>query len=158
MLHEFTQYGVEIRFFIFIVPQFVTFILHAYILFHTVPPPAVSVTSPDNGLIYYAGSTLTLICTTNEVNELTGIAVTNTWTGPRGENILDSSQNERITVSDATKADNGTYTSMLVLTPLHMSDTGNYSCQAGVSHMSEFILSSDSSTSQVIISVQGNGS
>ena len=37
-----------------------------------------------------------------------------------------------------------------------MSDTGNYFCEAGVSHMSEYILLSDFRTSKIQINVKGN--
>ena len=85
--------------------------------------------------------------------DLIGIIVDSTWTGPHGK--LDGRQNGRIIVTDATKGADSTYRSTIVITPLHMSDTGNYSCDAGVSHMSEFILSSDVSTSNILINVKG---
>ena len=72
-----------------------------------------------------------------------GITVNSTWTGPHG-----------IIVTAASKGADGRYRSTMVITPLHMSDTGNYFCDAGVSHMSEFI-SSDLGTSLIMINVKG---
>ena len=86
--------------------------------------------------------------------DLIGITVDGTWTGPHGK--LDGRQNGRIIAAAATKGADGSYRSTVVITPLHMSDTGNYSCDAGVSHTSEFILSSDVNTSNIMINVIGN--
>ena len=126
----------------------------------TVPPPTVSVGPTDNDLTY-AGSSLTLICTISldqVLVDLADITINITWTGPHGKPFLDVSQNGRIIVTAATKGANGSYCSMLEFTILHMSDTGSYSCEAGVNHMSEFILSSDLGESQVMINVRGNRS
>ena len=82
------------------------------------------------------------------------ITVNSTWTGPHGKLFLDGSHSGRIIVTAATKGVDGRYRSTLVITPLHMSDTGNYFCDAGVSHMSEF-LSSDLGTSLIMINVKG---
>ena len=134
--------------------------MHNTYLHSTVPSPTVTVTA-DNDLIYYAGSNLTLICiiTVNGVDDLTGTTTINhTWIGPRGNALINGRHNRRITVTDAIEGVNGTYSSMVLLTPLHISDTGNYSCQADVSHMSEFISLSDVGTSQLMINVKGNGS
>ena len=92
------------------------------------------------------------------VNNLTGITVNSTWTGPHGKLSLSSSHNGRITFTAVTKDGDGSYSSTVVITPLHMSDTGSYSCDASVSHRSEFTSSSDLGTSQVIINVKGNRS
>ena len=85
-----------------------------------------------------------------------GITVNSTWTGPHGKLFLDGSRNGRIIVTAATRSVDGRYISTMVITPLHMSDTGNYFCHAGVSHTSEFILASDFSTSRIKINVKGN--
>ena len=128
---------------------------------YTVSPPTVSVVPADDDLTY-AGSSLTLICTIRldrVLVNLTGITVNNTWTGPHGKLFLDSSHNERINITAATEDGDGVYRSTVVFNHLHISDTGNYSCEAGVSHMSEFTSSSDLVTSQeVIINVEGNRS
>ena len=87
-----------------------------------------------------------------------GITVDITWTGPRGNLFLDDS-NGRIVITGATKEGGGSYRSMVMFKHLHTSDTGSYSCGARVSHMSEFISSSDPVTSDVmIITVKGNRS
>ena len=88
--------------------------------------------------------------------DVIGITVNSTWTGPHGKLFLDGSHSGRIIVTAATKGADGHYRSTMVITPLHMSDTGNYSCDADVSHMSEFILSFDFSTSRITINVKGN--
>ena len=88
--------------------------------------------------------------------DLINITVNSTWTGPHGKLFLDSSHNERIIVTDATKSADGSYRSTMVITPLHMSDTGSYSCEAGVSHMSEFTSFSDLGKSNRMINVKGN--
>ena len=128
----------------------------------TVPPPTVTITPADNDLIYSAGGNLTLICIVSLNGVLTdnvaGIRIESTWTGPHGELPLARSQNGRITISDTIQHDDGRYRSTVVFSPLHMSDTGSYSCDASVSHMSEFILPSDPGSNQVTINVKGNRS
>ena len=128
----------------------------------TVPPPTVTIIPADNDFMYSAGNSLTLICiiSLNGVlmDSATGIIVETTWTGPHGELSLASSDNGRITMSDVTKSDDFTYSSTVVFSPLHMSDTGSYSCDASVRHMLEFILPSDPGSNQVTINVKGNRS
>ena len=115
------------------------------------PSPSVTITPAENDLVY-AGSNLTLICTIRLngvlVDSLTDATVEITWTGPYG-NLL---------ISNGTEVEDGTYQSMLVFTPLHTSDTGSYSCNARVSHISEVPVSSDPGTSEVMIIVAGNRS
>ena len=122
----------------------------------TVSPPTVSVALTVDDLLY-AGSSLILICTISLDQvpvDVMGITVNSTWTGPHGKLFLDGSRNGRIIVTDASKGADGRFKSTLVITPLHMSDTGNYFCRAGVSHMSEFI-SSDLGTSLIMINIKG---
>ena len=88
--------------------------------------------------------------------DLIGITVDSTWTGPHGKLFLDGSENGRIIVTDTTKGGDGSYRSTVVLTLLHMSDTGNYSCDASVSHTSKFISAPDLGESVVVIHVKGN--
>jgi hypothetical protein len=122
----------------------------------TVPSPSVTIIPADNDLIY-AGSSLTLSCTISLngilLDSLTDVTVDSTWTGPHGNTLI---ENGRITVTS--EVDDGTFHSMLMLTPLHTSDTGSYSCNARVSRISEVPVSSDPGTSEVMIMVTGNRS
>ena len=69
---------------------------------------------------------------------------------------LDSNQNGRITTAAATKGVGGSYSSKIMITPLHMSDAGRYLC--GITDISEFILPSDWGISLEIININGNRS
>ena len=90
------------------------------------------------------------------MDSLTDVTVESRWTGPHRN--LDGKQNGRINTTAVTKDADGNYSSKIMITPLHVSDAGNYSCNAGVNHISEFILPSDQETSYVIINVKGNRS
>ena len=123
----------------------------------TVPAPTVTITTAGNVHTYTAGSSLTLICTIRLngvlMDSLTDVTVDSTWTGPHGN--FDGNQNGRITTTAVTKGVDGSYSSKVVITPLHMSDAGRYSCDASVSHMS---TPSDRGTTQIIINIKGNKS
>ena len=81
-------------------------------------------------------------------NEL--LIVTTMWTGPHGE-----LENEtRITVMKE-QGTSGQYFSNVIFNTIHVGDSGNYSCQANVSHpASQFILQG-MNTSVTTIAVQG---
>ena len=88
------------------------------------------------------------------MDSLTDATVESRWNGPRGN--LDDNQNGRITTTAATKGVDGSYSSKIMISPLHVSDAGRYSCNAGVTGMSEFISPSDRGTHHAIINVNGN--
>ena len=79
----------------------------------------------------YTEDDLTLTCTI-ELDEAvdTGVDVTVVWTGPPGDTML--SPDGRITVSEVTGS-RPTYQSIVDITSLQMSDSGNYTCNATAS-------------------------
>ena len=79
---------------------------------------------------------------------LSNITVNSSWAGPwekarEGVRINPTQQNGTI------------FTSTLMITNLHISDTGNYSCRAIIIHMSDLILSSDTGLKEETILVKG---
>ena len=100
-----------------------------------------------------AGSVLILYCTITvdrrvAQNEL--LIVTTMWSGPHGE-----LENEtRVTVMKE-QGTSGQYYSNITFNTIHVGDSGNYSCQANVSHpASQFILQG-MNASVTTITVQG---
>ena len=81
------------------------------------------------------------------MDALRNITVNSSWAG------LFEKANERAT-SDVIQ-NNTVFTSTLMVTMLHISDTGNYSCRAIISHTSDLILSSETGLKEDIIVVEG---
>ena len=84
------------------------------------------------------------------MDALSSITVNSSWMGP----FEKANESVRIAISD----ENDTafiYTSTLTITLLHMSDTGNYSCRAIISHMSDLIMSSETGIKEEIIDIKG---
>ena len=85
------------------------------------------------------------------MDALSNITVNSSWTGPNEKSI----EGVRI----ATTQENDTaFTSILMITTLHLSDTGNYSCRATVGHISDLILSSETGLKEKLIAVTGKHS
>ena len=103
----------------------------------------------------YAGSNLSLICTITlngiPVVALGNITVDSSWMGPNEKSI----EGVRIATSNATQKNDTAFKTTLMITTLHISDNGNYSCRATVGHISDLILSSKTGLKEKLIAVTG---
>ena len=93
----------------------------------------------------YTNETVTLTCdiTLNSAVDITddpGVNVAVTWTGPPGGRWLTSDSPTSTMISSTV------YQSNLTLSPLNMTDSGNYTCTASVSSQAEFVEASDNSS------------
>ena len=119
-----------------------------------VPSSAVDVVH-DGGIIIYAGSVLTLTCEISLVDSVppnlrSDVTVMTTWLGTSGNPL---STGGVITVNPA-MGSGAAYTSTVVFNTVRTFFAGTYTCQATVTHSSQFIT--DVTTSGVVmISVQG---
>ena len=82
---------------------------------------------------------------------LRNITVNSSWAGPFENSI----EGVRISFTDATQENDTVFTSILMITTLHLSDNGNYSCRATVDHISDLILSSETCLKEKLIAVTG---
>ena len=100
-----------------------------------------------------AGSVLVLSCTITldrRVTQTELLIMTNSWRGPHGE-----LENEtRITVMKK-QGTSGQYFSNVTFNTIHVGDSGNYSCQANVSHPASQFIHQGMNTSVTTITVQG---
>ena len=100
----------------------------------------------------YTNETVTLTCniTLNSAVDIpddTGVNVTVTWTGPPGGRWL-TPDSPTSTISSTV------YQSNLTLSPLKMTDSGNYTCTASVSSQAEFMVASDNSSDMESITIR----
>ena len=99
----------------------------------------MEVSSNASGGDLYAGSILTLICTITIDEQLMSagnmVMVTSTWM----KDDLISSNSQRITISEHNQSTNE-YINTLSFNTLRISDAGNYTCKANISHSSLFTV------------------
>ena len=126
--------------------------LHAVNYFdYTVPTPAVSLGVPSGPL--YEGTPQTLTCSVTLPDTVeTDVTVTVDWT-------LDSTpitSSDRVEVSPVSSV-RSPFMSTLRLSPLIMTDAGQYSCQATATSSSPYIPDSDQGlSSEETLTVTGN--
>ena len=102
----------------------------------------------------YAGTSLTLTCTTTLDDSVDDGEVVNTvWTGPDGTTL---SNGGRLTITDAMDSE-APYNSMIVYSPLDdMTDTGVHSCQVTVNPgagRGSFVTASTAVTDELSLTV-----
>ena len=125
-------------------------ISHVYTV-HTVPTPAASLGVPSGPL--YEGTSQTLTCSVTLPGTVdTDVTVTVDWT-------LDSTpitSSDRVVVSPVSSV-RSPFMSTLRLSPLIMTDAGQYSCQATATSSSPYITDSSQGHSTVeTLTVTGN--
>ena len=81
-------------------------------------------------------------------NEL--LIVTTMWTGPHGE----LGNETRVTVTKE-QGTSGQYISNITFNTIHVGDSGNYFCQANISHPATQFILQGMNTSVTTIAVQG---
>ena len=101
----------------------------------------------------YAGTSLTLTCNTKLDGSVDNGEVVNTvWTGPDGTTLSDGG---RLTITDAMDSV-APYNSMIVYSPLNLSDSGMHSCQVTVNPgagRGRFVTASDPETDELYLTV-----
>ena len=120
----------------------------------TVPQPRVEVTAFPGGVLFYAGSELTLRCSI-EIDVAVDIPFTVSVTWLKSGSVISS--NDRTAISNVTQLSPYIYEGSLVLDPLSStSDTGIYMCQVAVSPVSaELLVQGVSQAGMETVTVQG---
>ena len=118
-------------------------------LFFPVPVSVTIRCIPSTGVLY-AGINLTLICTIQLNTAVdTNVVVNTSWTGPNAMFAF----NSRISITDMSESVTP-YTTTVLFSPLNITDSGNYTCQAYVrpSISSPFIvMNSDTATHTITV-------
>ena len=101
----------------------------------------------------YTNETVTLTChiTLNsavDISDDPGVNVTVMWTRPPGGRWLTPDSPTSTMISSTV------YQSNLTLSPLKMTDSGNYTCTASVSSQAEFVVASDNSSDMESITIR----
>lgn len=108
--------------------------------------------SPVNSL--YVGSSLLIVCTARlDANTDTPVFVQQTWTGPAGQELTNTSD---ILVSSVSNTGPNVYTSSVAISSLQESDSGIYHCNTSVLSTSQ-LIEGTSAISSIMISVTGEG-
>ena len=103
--------------------------MHSY-LYSAVPSPVVLVIPQNDSILPYAATNYSLVCKVdfNATYVNTGTAVMVEWTNSIGQLVTDS----RITTSDTLTIVDGGYASTLTVSPLSLTDSGEFTCRATI--------------------------
>ena len=100
--------------------------LHCVISLHAVPNPVISMSGPIQGAM--VGSPQIISCTVSTVSGVAASLVMISWTGPRGDPIV----NDGRMVINPTISSNNNHTSNLQFAYLREDDNGRYTCNVTI--------------------------
>lgn len=124
-----------------------------FTLCHVVPTPNVSILASDGVLLQYAqaGTSLKLTCSVSVDPAIAGnVTVSVTWL--QGENPLFNTT-DRVSITYSDSDSQSPFTSILTLYPVNTTDSGNFTCRAGVVTDTQLQLFTDSDLAEDTIQV-----
>ena len=108
--------------------------------------------------MHYAGLQLKVDCLVAYMNQLTGVSMAFTWSGPQGTQLMDGDDSGRITIGE-TGNPGSQFTSTLTFAPLSSTlDPGTYNCSVVTfpSSQSEFTVGNGTRSVTGSLSVEGS--